>query len=161
MSIATTNDEPNSGYQRLEQQIEWYDRKSQSAQRWYKQIKFCEFALSGLVPITALVANGWVTALIGAGAVILEGLQQLNQWQHKWITYRSTCEALRHEKYSFLARSGSYDGLDDNQAKKVLVEHVESLVSTEHAKWITRQEYDPTKVKSDATGVPGKKPSAP
>jgi hypothetical protein len=127
--------------------VRWKIKKR--AKRLYKYVKFCEFALSGLVPITALIANGCVTAAIGAGAVILEGLQQLNQWQHNWITYRSTCEALRHEKYSFIARSGSYDGMDDDQAKKALVERVESLVSTEHAKWITRQEYDPTKVKSD------------
>src|ERR1700757_321901 len=147
MTIATTNDEPNSGYLRLEQQIQWYDSKSGSAQWWFKRVKLFEFVFSGLVPITALLANGWVTASIGAAAVLLEGLQQLNQWQHNWITYRSTCEALRHEKYSYIARSGSYDGMDDDQAFRTLVERVESLVSTEHAKWITRQEYDPTKVK--------------
>jgi hypothetical protein len=70
----------------------------------------------------------------------------LNQWQHNWITYRSTCEALRHEKYSYIARSGSYGDLDNESAKKTLVERVESLVSTEHAKWITRQEFDPQKI---------------
>jgi hypothetical protein len=101
------------------------------------------------VPISALLAQGWVTASIGAAAVLLEGLQQLNQWQHNWITYRSTCEALRHEKYSYLARSGSYDGIPDDRAMKTLVERVESLVSTEHAKWITRQEFDPKKIKSE------------
>ncbi|TXH84820.1 MAG: DUF4231 domain-containing protein [Rhizobium sp.] len=147
MSIATTDDEPDSGYARLEQQIRWYDSKSGSAQKWYKRVKFIEFLASGLVPLTALTsAHGAVTAVIGAIAVVLEGLQQLNQWQHNWITYRSTCEALRHEKYSFLARSGSYDGMSDDDAKKVLVERVESLVSTEHAKWISRQEFDPKKV---------------
>lgn len=149
MKVATTDQEPDSGYLRLEQQINWYDSKSGSAQSNYKRVKLCEFAFSGMVPITALLANGWVTALIGAAAVLLEGLQQLNQWQHNWITYRSTCEALRHEKYSYLARSGSYDGLTDEQAKKALVERVESLVSTEHAKWITRQEFDPKKIKPD------------
>jgi hypothetical protein len=147
MSVAGISDEPDSGYLRLEQQIEWYDQKSGSAQRWFKRVKFCEFVLSGAVPITALISNGGLTAAIGAGAVILEGLQQLNQWQHNWITYRSTCEALRHEKYSYLARSASYDGMNDDQAYKTLVERVESLVSTEHAKWISRQEFDPKKVK--------------
>ena len=123
--IATTDDEPDSGYVRLEQQIKWYDSKSGSAQRWYKRIKFCEFVASGLVPIAALLAEGWMTATIGAAAVLLEGLQQLNQWQHNWITYRSTCEALRHEKYSYIARSGSYDGMDDVQAHRALVERVQ------------------------------------
>lgn len=146
MTVATTDDEPDSGYVRLERQINWYDSKSSSAQRYYKRVKLTEFIFSGLVPITALLANGWVTASIGATAVLLEGLQQLNQWQHNWITYRSTCEALRHEKYSYIARSGSYNNMNDGDAYKALVERVESLVSTEHAKWITRQEFDPKKV---------------
>lgn len=148
--IATVNDEPDSGYPRLEQQIAWYDSKSRSAQLWYKRVKFCEFVASGMVPIAALTLPGWSTALIGGLAVILEGLQQLNQWQHNWITYRSTCEALRHEKYSYIARSGSYKGLPDGEAYQMLVERVESLVSTEHAKWITRQEFDPKKVNKES-----------
>ncbi|MEI9412924.1 DUF4231 domain-containing protein [Mesorhizobium salmacidum] len=137
----STESEPDSGYQRLEQQIRWYDSKSGDAQRCYKNVKIAEFILSALVPLTALW-NGWVTAALGVGAVVLEGLQQLNQWQHNWITYRSTCEALRHEKYSFLGGSGSYDGLSKDEAHMALVERVESLISTEHAKWISKQEYE-------------------
>ena len=62
---------------------------------------------------------------------------------------------------SFAASGGTIDrihlvpirrGMDDQQALKALVERVESLVSTEHAKWITRQEYDPKKVKSETAG---------
>ena len=136
----TADDEPDSGYPRLEQQIRWYDSKSGRAQLTYKWVKAGEFILSAFVPFTALF-NGPVTAVLGIGVVVLEGLQQLNQWQHNWITYRSTCEALRHEKYTYLGRSGSYDGLDDTEAKKALVERIESLISTEHAKWISRQEY--------------------
>lgn len=40
--------------------------------------------------------------------------------------------------------------MNDTQAMKALVERVEALISTEHAKWITRQEYDPKKVKTEA-----------
>lgn len=137
----STDAEPDSGYPRLEQQIRWYDSKSGSAQWWYKKVKIAEFIFSALVPLTALW-NGWATAALGVTAVVLEGLQQLNQWQHNWITYRSTCEALRHEKYSYLGRSGSYDGLTKEEARKALVERVESLISTEHSKWISRQEYE-------------------
>jgi len=141
MTPGETDAEPDSGYPRLEQQIRWYDSKSGGAQRMYKRVKIAEFVLSAGVPLTALW-NGWITAGLGIGAVVLEGIQQLYQWQHNWITYRSTCEALRHEKYSYLGRSGSYDGLDDVEAKKALVERVESLISTEHSKWISRQEYE-------------------
>jgi len=50
---------------------------------------------------------------------------------------------------SFAASGGTIDrihlvpirrGMDDQQALKALVERVESLVSTEHAKWITRKD---------------------
>lgn len=138
--VATTSQEPDSGYPRLEQEICWYDEKSGLAQRLFKGFKIAEFVLSALVPVTAFWNSG-LTAAIGAGAVVLEGLQQLNQWQHNWITYRSTCEALRHEKYSYLGRSGPYDGMNDAVARKTLVERTEALISTEHAKWISRQEY--------------------
>ncbi len=137
-------DEPDSGYRRLEDQIAWYDNKSGSAQRWYKYTKSLEFICAAFVPILANV-NGTATAIAGGVVIVLEGLQQLNQWQHNWITYRSTCEALRHEKYSFLAGAGVYDGLDAEASKKLLTERVEALISTEHAKWISRQEYDSKK----------------
>lgn len=141
-AIGTTDEEPDSGYPRLEQQIRWYDTKSGEAQRNYKWVKYAELTLGVAIPISALAWSGIATAIIGAVAFMLEGLQQVNQWQHNWITYRSTCEALRHEKYSYLGRSGSYDGLNDHEAMKALVERVESLISTEHSKWISKQEYE-------------------
>lgn len=142
MSVpGATDAEPDSGYLRLEQQIKWYDQKSSAAQWWYKYVKILEFILGAAVPLTAMI-NGAVTAVLGISVIVLEGLQQLNQWHHNWITYRSTCEALRHEKYSYLGRSGIYDGVENEEALKILVERVEALVSTEHAKWISRQEYE-------------------
>jgi hypothetical protein len=135
----TTDQEPDSGYPRLEQQIRWYDDKSGSAQWWFKRTKLVEFACGALVPPIALL-HGPAAAGLSAAVIVLEGLQHLNQWQHNWITYRSTCEMLRHEKYSYLARSGQYEGLTDDEAKRQLVENVEGLVSTEHAKWVTRQQ---------------------
>lgn len=64
---------------------------------------------------------------------MLEGLLHLNQHQQNWITYRSTCEALRHEKYLYLGHGGPYAKAQDAHA--LLAERVESLVSQEHAKW--------------------------
>lgn len=141
-----TQAEPDSGYQRLEQQIGWYDTKSGSAQRWYKGVKFVEFVLGAAIPLTANY-HGPTTAVLGIVVIVLEGLQQMNQWQHNWITYRSTCESLRHEKYSYLSRSGVYDELDDGRALKTLVERVEGLVSTEHSKWLSQQQYEVDRIK--------------
>lgn len=142
----TSDEEPNSDYPRLEKEIAWYDTKSGDAQWYYKKIKYVEFASGAMIPAAAVLAPPWVTAVLGVFAIMLEGLQQINQWQHNWITYRSTCEALRHEKYSYLAKSGVYDKMTDVNAKKLLVERVESLISTEHAKWISAQEYARTQL---------------
>jgi Protein of unknown function (DUF4231) len=69
---------------------------------------------------------------------IIEGLQQMNQYHSNWITYRSTAEALKHEKYLFLATAGPYAASENFRA--LLAERVESMVSQEHAKWAAGQE---------------------
>lgn len=137
--------EPESGYQRLETQIKWYDNKSMSAQNNYKRAKIAEICFAALVPFMAGISVT-VTAILGILITILEGLQQLNQWSQNWVTYRSTCEALRHEKYSYLGKSGVYEGKDEVEMKRILTQRIESLVSTEHAKWISRQEYENKKL---------------
>ena len=132
--------EPNSGYERLEQQIRWYDRKSGAAQRNFKWGKYFVIVASAAIPILVLLDHKIPTAILGGFVAVCEAVQHINQWQHNWITYRSTCEALRHEKYTFLERADPYDGLAPEDARKLLVERTESLISTEHSKWIASQE---------------------
>jgi Protein of unknown function (DUF4231) len=133
--------EPDSGYARLEHQIVWYDKKSMSAHHWYTLTKVAEVLCAAMVPFMAKV-DVTVTALLGATITVLEGLQHLSHWSENWITYRSTCEALKHEKYSYLGGAGVYEGKPAEESKRILVSRVEALISTEHAKWISRQEYD-------------------
>jgi hypothetical protein len=64
--------------------------------------------------------------------VVLEGVQQLFQWQPNWVLYRSTHEALKHEKYLYMAKAGPYSGPERHW---VLAERLEGLISQEHAKW--------------------------
>lgn len=136
------NNEPNSGYGRLEEQIRWYDQKSVSAQAWYKNTKFIEMVCAVALPLAAVYEFNIVSVGLGAIIVLLESLQHLNQWSQNWVMYRSTCEALRHEKYAYMGRTGMYDVKNDEEAKKILVSQVETLVSTEHSKWNSRQEYE-------------------
>jgi len=89
---------------RLEDQIGWYDRKSQTAQRRYKILKLAQVIIAGLIPLVAVFPipepqSKWVTAILGLLVLIIEAVQQLNQDQQNWLAYRSTCEALKHEKY--------------------------------------------------------------
>src|SRR4051812_24617900 len=129
-------------WERLEDQIGWYDAKSSAAQRDYKRIKVLQLLAAAAVPVAAAAeAASWLTAAFGGFVLVLEGLQQLGQYQANWIGYRSTCEALRHEKSLYLGGAGPY--MEPAPASHTLAERIEGLISQEHAKWISaRQETD-------------------
>ncbi len=140
--------EPDSKYPRLEQQIAWYDKKSGSAQWWYKRSKLAEITCAALIPFIA-TSFPKITGFLGVVVVVIEGLQHVNQWSQNWIAYRATCEALRHEKYTYLGRTGQYEGKNDEEAKRILVGVVEALVSTENTKWISRLENEAKKTRRE------------
>ena len=125
---------------RLEEQISWYDNRSGYNQRMFKALKIITVILALSIPVSAfaLKDNPVITAILGALIALLEALQQMNQYHHNWITFRSTCEALKHEEYLFLGEAAHYSSADN--AKALLAERVESLVSQEHAKWASAQE---------------------
>src|SRR5689334_7166889 len=102
---------------RLEDQIQWYDRKSGNSQQAFKSLKICTIVAAVLVPALAGIPTlHWVTAGLGVFIAVMEGLQQLYQFQANWIAYRSTCEALKHEKYLYLAKAGVYAASDNPHA---------------------------------------------
>ena len=118
---------------RLEDQIRWYSRKSRENQRLYKWLKLLEIAVAASLPVVAAVHSPvWVTGGLAAVVVVLEGAQHLYQFQERWITYRSTAEGLKHERYLYLAQAGPYAG-DDRHRQ--LAERLEGLISQEHARW--------------------------
>ena len=135
------DDNPVPAMARLEDQIDWYDRKSRRAQRWFKALKVVQLVTAGLIPLItvfSLPAPDKLSAVLGLTILVVEGLQQLNQYQANWISYRSTCEALKHEKYLFLAQAGPY--ANSPQAATLLADRIEGLISQEHAKWVSAQE---------------------
>ncbi len=145
--MANTKNEPlipeevrqHPAWFRLNDQLEWYDRKSGSKQRWYKTIKTAQLIMAGSIPVFSLIGVSSVrliTAVLGASVALLEGVQQLGQYHDLWINYRSTAEHLKHEKYLFLAGSGPYRALETKEALKLLAERTEERVSTEHARWV-------------------------
>jgi hypothetical protein len=125
--------------ERLEEQIGWYDGKSQADQRAYKAMKICQILIAAAIPVAATGSvDDWLVGAAGALIVALEGIQQLMQYQQNWITYRATCERLKHEKWLYLAHAGPYATAVDPDV--LLAERVEGLVSQEHAAWAANRE---------------------
>ena len=123
--------------ERLEDQIDWYDKKSQANQRWFKNLRITEIVCAALIPFIAgfsqLVPYGeLVIGMLGVVIAICAGLSALNKYQENWLTYRTTCETLRHEKYLFLTGCTPYDS---EKSFRLFVERVESLISKENSLW--------------------------
>jgi hypothetical protein len=135
--------------ERLQGQIDWYDRKAKTNQRAYKISKISIIVLAILIPVFAEYGHipGFTESrafLVGAAAgiiVLLEGLQVLNKWQENWILYRATCEGLRNEEHLFAAKAGPYAGLKLEAAQRLLAERTSSLVMAEHGKWAQAHEH--------------------
>lgn len=132
--------------ERLDDQIGWYDQRSKAAQRRYKFLKLAQVIIAALVPLTSAFPIApaelrWVVAILGLLVLIIEAIQQLNQDQQNWIAYRSTCEALKHEKYLYLAGAGPYANRENPERRlALLADRIEGLISQEHAKWVSTQE---------------------
>ncbi len=121
---------------RLDKQIDWYDRRSRTNRALYKALKSVTIGSAAIIPVLTASGTRGQSQMAGALGVliaILEGLQQLNQFQSNWTIYRATAEALKHEKYFYLGQAGPY--LKGEEAHALLAERVESLVSDENAKW--------------------------
>jgi Protein of unknown function (DUF4231) len=126
-------------WDRLQNQLAWYDAKSRLNQRWFKRLKVCQIVVAAAIPVAAATpAPDWLMGAGGALIVVLEGLQQLQQYQQNWTTFRATCERLKHEQFLFLAQAGPY-GIAANP-EALLAERVESLVSQEQAGWVSQRE---------------------
>jgi Protein of unknown function (DUF4231) len=124
-------------WDRLEHQLSWYSRKSAENQRHYKWLKLLEIAIAAALPVVAgLHSPVLVTGTLAALIVVLEGAQHLYQFHEHWITYRSTAEALKHERYLYLAAAGLYAG---NDRHRQLAERLEGLLSQENVKWASSQ----------------------
>jgi hypothetical protein len=138
--VGTDRQDDDPTWQRLEQQLDWYDRKSSAAQRAYKRLKLVEIMVAATIPaLIGFDVPAAIPAALGVLVVILEGIQQLYQFHSNWITYRSTAEALKHERYLYLAEAGPYAAPN---RRLVLAERIEGLVSQEHAKW-TESRHSP------------------
>jgi predicted phage tail protein len=131
---------PQDGYawERLEDQLGWYDRKSGQQKQRFQRLKVVQIVMAAAIPVAA--GNGapaWITGSLGAAIVVLEGLQQLFQFQQNWVSYRATAEGLKHEKYLYLSRVGAYAKATRPDA--LLAERVEQLVSQEQTNWSLAQ----------------------
>jgi hypothetical protein len=126
---------------RVDDQIAWYEHKSAWNQRGFKRMRILEIFAAAAIPILSGYSQDRLTiqvtiAILGGLIAIIAGLMGLFQFQENWTQYRSTCEGLRHEKILYETKTAPYDG---EQPFPIFVQRVESLISSETARWTQSQ----------------------
>lgn len=137
--------------ERLNPQIEYYDKSSRQFKRRYFGLSVLNIIVLALIPIISLHADSFpvvkvTVALLGAGAAIITGILNLMKFKENWLEYRYTCEALKAEREKHEYQAGEYKGLKFNEADALLVERCEAIMTAEHSTWSTRmKQADPQK----------------
>ena len=124
---------------RLDDQINWYSKKSSINKTWYVRMQLSLLILAALITLSggvnSFLNENWLsmaTAIMGALVAILTGALKIYKYQENWTEYRTTVESLKHEKYLYMTKCEPYHGTN---AFKVLVQRVEGLISQENSNW--------------------------
>lgn len=127
---------------RLEDQINWYDKKSMFNQKMYKRLVLVEIIFSVSIPFLASHANDEnavikiIIGIIGVSIALIAGVINLYKYHENWISYRTTSETLKHEKYLFLTKAGIYKEKESKETPyNNLVQRIESIISKENTNW--------------------------
>lgn len=125
--------------ERVDDQINWYDQKSKSAQKCYKRLQIAEIILASLIPLLSgyMPSYKWIAFIVGLfGAIIavIESITKLNKYHENWIQYRSTCEMLRYQKHLYLTGSAPYNNQNET-IDNIFVRNIESIISSENNQW--------------------------
>lgn len=124
---------------RVDDQINWYDKKSVDCQKKYKTTQTIEIILAALIPLlssyaTDCAAIAFIIGMLGSAIAIIESLTKLYKWHENWIEYRSTCELLRFQKNLFLTKSAPYN-TESESLENIFVRNIENIISSENNKW--------------------------
>jgi len=137
--------------ERLQNQMEWFDRKSSWHQERYKTLKNWEFVVGASIPVLVTFSTSslvdftvWATikmsdvlqVLSAIGGVILVILtKQIDLEDHfrHWKDYRANAEQLQHELMLYKTCTEPYHEAD---AFHRLVRNVEDLLNQENMKWM-------------------------
>lgn len=134
---------------RVQKQIDWYDKKSIDCQRKYKIFQIIEIIIAAFIPLlSGYTTNNSMIALIigicGAVIAIIESITKLNKYHENWVQYRTTCELLRYQKQLFITKSAPYNTAEET-IENVFVRNIETIISSENNKWKTVNTNDAKK----------------
>ena len=126
--------------QRVDDQLNWFERKSSWNQKKFKGYRTGVIGFSVLIPfLTGFIDKEWghyfqyIVGALGVSIAFFEGVMSLNKYQENWAQYRATAESLKREKMLYETQSGKYEKQENPFHMFVL--EVETLLKEENSKW--------------------------
>jgi hypothetical protein len=161
-----------NGYleERVKAEREWYEKKANKNKKTFFTYQTIIIILGALIPVLVAfegaidllkVWGGPIAALISAVIAVIAGLDKLGQPQPNWFNYRANEETMKKEEWLYKYRAGQYQGLDDQEANRLLVERIESIISADIARVTNlKQKEEGTGVEVAATEIPSDEPKS-
>lgn len=125
--------------ERIDDQIEWHNKKAKKYKNFYYTFMIIDVILSSFIPVLTLLLDYYkcisiIIALFGATITILSGLIGLFQFQQHWLDYRLLSERLKYEKYLYV--TNTYPYTEDNIDRfNNLVIAVEIIINENNVNW--------------------------
>src|SRR5437899_10582609 len=85
---------------RVDRQIDWYNRKSENNQQWFRLLRIVEIVAAAAIPLLAAYAdtiapNKIIVVGIGIQVAVIACVLGVYQFQSSTTTYRISCEAVK------------------------------------------------------------------
>lgn len=120
---------------RVNDQINWYSKKSTFNQKRYKSLFVLQLIFSSSIPVLVIFSNNFylkiIIAILGALVTAVNSVIVAFKYFENWTNYRTTAESLKKEKYFFTTKTGIYKNDDFN----LFVKNIENLISKENNIW--------------------------
>ncbi len=124
--------------QRVDDQIKWYSSKSRYNQNMHKRLGLLSIVTASLIPLLSGLSSEipyskWIIGILGIIIAVASGANALYKFHENWIAYRSTSEALEHEKLLYLTQTTPYD---NDKRFQTLVSRAENIMANENQNWL-------------------------
>ncbi len=134
---------------RLDDQIKYYSKQSKKNKRKYFTSQTIIIVLGVIIPVVNVIAFSnfgnpnlvkhilLISTVFASIIGLTAALSQLNKHYETWLNFRSTLELLKREKSLYQNSAGGYFNLNEVDKKRVLVDRIEELLSSEHTKFFS------------------------
>lgn len=132
-------------HSRIEEQISYYERKSQHNKKIYYALSILTILANATVPILSIYlpsAAGAIhlkamIAALSSCATVFSSIMVLFNAKELWTKYRINASRLTSFLHQYYSRSGIFAELDDESAFRLLVQMSEAQMEGENKDWGT------------------------